>query len=99
MCMDMLYSRVGGYITYYQLIPFKTILRVGSFNFFRQVVCNILLFVPIPIIIKIIANKMSGVKVILAGYVILYKRIVRTFRNSYIQKMIEKTKSEESRRL
>lgn len=65
--LDMLHSRVGEYITYHQLIPFKTILGVGSFNFFRQVVCNVLLFVPIPIIIKTIANKMSGVKVILAG--------------------------------
>lgn len=45
--------------------PFKTILGVGSYNFFRQIICNILLFVPMPVFIKVSYKKFSGLKVIL----------------------------------
>lgn len=52
---------------YYQFIPFKTILNVGNYNFFRQVICNILLFMPLSFFIKIIFNKLSAIKIILIG--------------------------------
>lgn len=65
--LNQLYSQYGKYIKYYQLIPFKTILGVGSYNFFRQVICNIILFIPMPVFMKIIVSKLSGVKVVMAG--------------------------------
>lgn len=65
--LDILHSTFGEYITYYQFIPFKTILNVGSYNFFKQVVCNILMFVPFPIFIKLIKREMIWWKTILVG--------------------------------
>lgn len=65
--LNELHSRVGQYIKYYQFIPFKTIMGVGTYNFFRQVICNIILFFPLPFIIKVLIPKTSGLKVIVSG--------------------------------
>lgn len=63
--LNIMHKEFGKYIKYYQLMPFKTILGVGSYNFFRQIICNILLFVPMPVFIKVSYKKFSGLKVIL----------------------------------
>lgn len=65
--LNEIHSKFGKYISYYQFIPFKTILGVGNYNFFRQIICNIILFIPFPIIKKVSNIKMSGLKVIISG--------------------------------
>lgn len=67
--LEIMHTQYGEYIKYYQLVPFKTILSVGRFNFFRQVICNIILFIPLPIIIKINYQKLSNMKVIFVGII------------------------------
>lgn len=63
--LDRMHQEFGKYIKYYQFIPFKTILGVGNYNFFRQIICNILLFVPMPVFVKISHKEFSRLKVIL----------------------------------
>ena len=65
--LEEMRSHFGKYISYFQLVPFKTILGVGKFNFFRQIIGNIILFVPLPTIIKMNNQKLTGLKIILIG--------------------------------
>ncbi len=65
--LNRIHSNFEKYLQYYQIIPFKTILNVGRYNFFRQVICNILLFVPFPIFIKVARKEMRRWKAILIG--------------------------------
>ena len=75
--LNRIHQEFGEYLRYYQLVPFKTILGVGSYNFFRQIICNILLFVPMPVFVKISHKTFSGLKVILicAGFSLLLETV------------------------
>lgn len=63
------HAQFGKYIQYYQLIPFKTICGVGSYNFFKQIICNILMFIPFSILVKGIKSNLKGWQVILMGVI------------------------------
>jgi glycopeptide antibiotics resistance protein len=80
--LNRIHSSSEKYIQYYQIIPFKTILNVGSYNFFRQVICNILMFIPLPIFVKIAKKEMKGWKIILIGILIsLSIELIQLFTN------------------
>lgn len=57
---------VGSYYSCYQLIPFKTIINSFKTNtWFLQVIGNILLLSPIPILYSLLRKKMPSIKILI----------------------------------